>query len=89
MATKLVAAQALSLGLTAEQVVCHGLPIRPSFGAPRQASKADIRSKLGLDTEAATVMLVGGGEGMGKLQETAEALARTYVWPESCCLFCL
>lgn len=79
MATKLVASQALRLGLQAEQIVCHGLPIRPSFSAPKQFSKQDIRARLGLHEDAPTVMLVGGGEGMGKLKEIAKALGQTYV----------
>ena len=58
---------------------CHGLPIRPSFSAPKQFSKQDIRARLGLHEDAPTVMLVGGGEGMGKLKEIAEALGQTYV----------
>jgi len=77
VATNLVAAQAMRLGLKSEQIACHGLPIRPSFSARRQLSKHELRTKLALDTDAPTVMLVGGGEGMGKLQETAEALAQT------------
>ncbi len=79
MATKLVASQALRLGLRVDQIVCHGLPIRPSFSAPKQFSKQDIRARLGLNEDAPTVMLVGGGEGMGKLKEIAEALGQTYV----------
>ena len=54
------------------------LAIRPSFSAPSR-SKRDVRAKLGLDVEAPTVMLVGGGEGMGKLKETAVALSQTCV----------
>jgi len=76
VATNLVAAQALRLGLRSQQIECHGLPVRPSFSAP-VSCKRDLRAKLGLDIEAPTVMLVGGGEGMGKLKETAEALAQT------------
>lgn len=79
MATKLVASQALRLGLRVDQIVCHGLPIRPSFSAPKQFSKQYIRARLGLNEDAPTVMLVGGGEGMGKLKEIAEALGQTYV----------
>lgn len=36
----------------------------------------EIRQQLGMDSAASTVMLIGGGEGMGKLEETAEALAQ-------------
>jgi len=76
VATNLVARQALKLGLNAGQIICHGLPIRPSFSAPKRLSKHALRDKLNLDTSASTVMIVGGGEGMGKLEEIASALAQ-------------
>lgn len=76
VATQLVAAQAMKCGLTAKQLSCFGLPIRPAFsGASRP--KAEVRAQLGMDVDARTVMIVGGGEGMGKLEATAEALAKT------------
>jgi 1,2-diacylglycerol 3-beta-galactosyltransferase len=77
VATSIVASQALRLGLRSDQIVCHGLPIRPSFSAPQSLSKSTLRGKLGLDKAAPTVMIVGGGEGMGKLEETAIALNET------------
>ena len=43
-----------------------------------QANKLALRSKLGLDTHASTVMLIGGGEGMGKIAAITEALSRRY-----------
>mmetsp|Transcript_23633 Transcript_23633/g.57910 ORF Transcript_23633/g.57910 Transcript_23633/m.57910 type:complete len:427 (-) Transcript_23633:761-2041(-) len=76
VATQLVAAQAMKYGLTAKQLACHGLPIRPAFNLPSKP-KSELRRQLGMDVSAATVMLVGGGEGMGKLQATAEALVQT------------
>jgi 1,2-diacylglycerol 3-beta-galactosyltransferase len=75
VATKIVVSQALSLGLRASQIVCHGLPIRPSFSIPA-GSRGYLREKLGLQKDARTVMLIGGGEGMGKITEIAEALSR-------------
>jgi len=76
VATSFVVSQALKLGLNSQQVVCHGLPIRPSFSAPKSLSKQALRDKLSLDRDSPTVMIVGGGEGMGKLEEIAAALAQ-------------
>lgn len=76
VATQLVAAQAMSYGLVANQLACHGLPIRPAFNA-ESLPKVELRRLLQLDLTASTVMLVGGGEGMGKLEATAEALSQT------------
>ena len=58
--------------------MCYGLPIRPAFNLPAKP-KPELRQQLGMDETASTVMLVGGGEGMGKLEATAEALAQTCV----------
>jgi 1,2-diacylglycerol 3-beta-galactosyltransferase len=76
VATQLVAAQAMKYGLSAKQLACYGLPIRPAFNLPAKP-KPELRQQLGMDETASTVMLVGGGEGMGKLEATAEALAQT------------
>ena len=78
VATQLVAAQAMKYGLSAKQLACYGLPIRPAFNLPAKP-KPELRQQLGMDETASTVMLVGGGEGMGKLEATAEALAQTCV----------
>jgi UDP-N-acetylglucosamine:LPS N-acetylglucosamine transferase len=50
-----------------------GLPIRPIFSKPLPARK-QLRKRLGLDPSLPAVLLVGGGEGMGKLEETVAQL---------------
>ena len=77
MATKIVVSQALSLGLKTTQIICHGLPIRPSFSIPA-GTRAYLREKLGMQKDARTVMLIGGGEGMGKITEIAEELWKRF-----------
>lgn len=77
MATKIVVSQALSLGLKTTQIICHGLPIRPSFSIPA-GTRAYLREKLGMQKDARTVMLIGGGEGMGKITEIAEELSKRF-----------
>lgn len=79
VANGVVANQARERNLSDDQIICHGLPIRPAFGTVNaQANKLALRSKLGLDTHASTVMLIGGGEGMGKIAAITEALSRRY-----------
>ncbi|KAG1673872.1 hypothetical protein FOA52_012897 [Chlamydomonas sp. UWO 241] len=66
---------ALNNGLQDEQILMHGLPIRPAFsrGLP---SKKSLKRQLGLiPTTTPAVLLVGGGEGMGKLEETVDEMA--------------
>lgn len=77
VATGLVAAQAMKMGLKTSQIICHGLPIRPSFSTPNQLSREEIRTNLGLERNSKTVMIIGGGEGMGMLENITRSLART------------
>lgn len=75
VANEVVADQARECGLTESQIICHGLPIRPAFSTVDVVNKQQLRQKLGLDPLASTVMLIGGGEGMGKLEVIAKALS--------------
>ncbi|EFJ50227.1 hypothetical protein VOLCADRAFT_58564, partial [Volvox carteri f. nagariensis] len=64
---------ALDNGMAAEQIVMHGLPIRPSFSRPLPPRHA-LRRSLGMSPNLPAVLLVGGGEGMGALEETVAQL---------------
>ncbi|CAL5225228.1 g8016 [Coccomyxa viridis] len=64
---------AMKNGLKEEQITVHGLPIRPAFSR-NLASKQQLRKRLGLDQKLPIVLLVGGGEGMGAIEKTLEAL---------------
>ncbi len=63
---------ALAAGVPAERVRLFGLPIRLQFGQPRLAP-AQARHTLGLE-QRPTVLLLGGGAGMGALEQIAYAL---------------
>ena len=65
-------------GLRDEQICLYGLPIRPAFARPAGEKKA-LRLALGLDAERITALLVGGGEGMGKVGEIARSAAARLV----------
>lgn len=62
------------MGLKDHQIVTHGLPIRPDF-AKSHGSVPALRRRLGMDPSLPAVLLVGGGEGMGKLRQTVRAIA--------------
>jgi 1,2-diacylglycerol 3-beta-galactosyltransferase len=64
-------------GLTASQLVMHGLPIRPAFSKLNQ-SKAKLRQKLKIKKAPNTVLVVGGGDGMGPVEETCVALDKRF-----------
>ncbi len=66
--------QALAAGLAPEKVKVVGLPISLKFARP-QPAKPSLRKELGLRNGLPTVLVVGGGEGMGHLEEVARAIA--------------
>ncbi|KAA8495127.1 Monogalactosyldiacylglycerol synthase, chloroplastic [Porphyridium purpureum] len=70
-----VKAVAFEEGMRSEQVRMFGLPVRPAFWEETR-SVAAIRAHLGLDTHAQTVLIVGGGDGVGGLQAVATAVAQ-------------
>jgi 1,2-diacylglycerol 3-beta-galactosyltransferase len=63
----------IDFGMPPEKIRLLGMPIHPKFCLPTADGTA-TRVKLGLDPDRFTVLLVGGGEGMGKLGEYARAI---------------
>jgi 1,2-diacylglycerol 3-beta-galactosyltransferase len=53
-----------------------GLPISQKFCA-KPGNKAELRAALGWQTDLTTVLVVGGGEGMGPLAEIAKGIANS------------
>jgi 1,2-diacylglycerol 3-beta-galactosyltransferase len=66
---------ALENRIPPEKIQVVGLPIRVTFMAPPQPA-ALARQKLGLQDKF-TVLLMGGGQGLGRVFETAEAIGRS------------
>jgi 1,2-diacylglycerol 3-beta-galactosyltransferase len=64
----------LRAGLRPEQLRLRGLPIRPAFGR-KPRPKAEVRQELGLLPDVPMLLMIGGGEGMGRMGETASAIA--------------
>ena len=62
-------------GVPGEKLRVVGLPVSLKFLA-RGKSKAELRAQLGLAPDKMTVLLIGGGEGMGKLHDIARAIAQ-------------
>lgn len=67
---------ALQAGLRPEQIHLFGLPIRPAFARPSRP-KAELRQALGMDADLPAVLLIGGGEGIGPVEEIAADLGAT------------
>ncbi len=68
--------QVLQYGVPPERVRLLGLPVRLHFGTC-QEEKRVLRSRLGLDPDLWTLLLMGGAEGVGPLFEMARALGES------------
>ncbi|RPI32813.1 MAG: galactosyldiacylglycerol synthase [Chloroflexota bacterium] len=66
--------RAIKCGLNSRQVHVVGLPVANRFCLP-MGDSAELRARLGWPQNQPVILLVGGGDGMGPLQKTAEAIA--------------
>ncbi len=66
-------AKAIEHGIPADKIRVTGLPIRLQFAEPSEPRSA-VRARLGLQPDRRTVLLMGGGQGMGNLGEIARAI---------------
>jgi 1,2-diacylglycerol 3-beta-galactosyltransferase len=65
----------LERGLDPERVHILGMPIDPKFTLPTE-NKQELQKKMGLEPGIPVVLLVGGGEGSGGLQDAVRAISR-------------
>jgi 1,2-diacylglycerol 3-beta-galactosyltransferase len=65
--------RALKYNMPPEKVQVIGLPVADRYCQP-VGSKTTLRAKLGWPLDKPIVLLVGGGEGMGPLAKTAQAI---------------
>ncbi|GAB4524970.1 MAG: glycosyltransferase [Anaerolineae bacterium] len=63
----------LECGLEPDQMRITGLPVHPRFSNFHQ-SKAEARAELGWLPDVPTILMVSGGQGMGPMFETAQAI---------------
>lgn len=73
VASEAAEAQARAAGVRPERIHAFGLPVRPAFARAYPPQPA-LRAELGLDPTLPTVLLVGGGDGVGRVEEIAHAL---------------
>jgi 1,2-diacylglycerol 3-beta-galactosyltransferase len=66
----------IGCGVPPERISVRGLPVARRFteALRRAPSKPAVRARLGLAPEGRVVLLVGGGDGMGPLLDTARAV---------------
>lgn len=66
---------ALKSGMNKSKLIMHGLAIRPKFWKRISMPKNELRKKLGLQEKPKTVMVMGGGDGVGGLSSIAQSIA--------------
>ena len=71
--TEIARSRGLELGIDADKMQVCGLPVAEKFSHLR-SDKAALRKELGWPEAQITLLLIGGGEGMGPLEATAAAL---------------
>jgi 1,2-diacylglycerol 3-beta-galactosyltransferase len=64
---------AVQRGLCKSKLRQYGLPVRPAFAKQRRSAK-ELRRELGLLPGRKTVLLVGGGDGVGNLGAIVDAM---------------
>jgi 1,2-diacylglycerol 3-beta-galactosyltransferase len=62
-------------GLRDDQLRMYGLPVRPVFSQSARP-RAELRAELRLDPKLPTVLLVGGGDGIGRVAVIARAIGK-------------
>ncbi len=71
--TAISRAQAIEHGVPADKIEVTGLPIRLQFAEPLEPRPV-VRARLGLRPDQRTLLLMGGGDGMGNLGEIVRAV---------------
>ena len=70
------ASRLVDLGVAPSRIATLGIPIRREF-AHMDVSAREMRQRLQLDPDLTFLLLMGGGDGAGRLVETARAVARS------------
>jgi len=75
--TEQAARLASGYGVSRDKIDITGLPISRRFAELAGRPKPDVRRNLDLDPDLPTVLLMGGGQGLGRIYPIARALAAT------------
>jgi 1,2-diacylglycerol 3-beta-galactosyltransferase len=70
--------KALACGLSPHKIKVVGLPVSLKFGQV-VGEKSEQKAKLGLKPDLPALLVVGGGEGMGKVLTIARAIAEAHL----------
>lgn len=61
-------------GVAAERVRVYGIPLRPRFTEP--VDRNAIAKNMGLDPDVPTILVMGGGQGLGPIKKIVKSLGK-------------
>lgn len=64
----------IAKGVPPDKIKVYGIPIRPKFAV--QLDKQPIGERLGLDLSVPTVLIMGGGQGLGPIKDVVRSLLK-------------
>jgi processive 1,2-diacylglycerol beta-glucosyltransferase len=64
----------IKAGIPEESIRVFGIPIRMTFA--QKLNKQEVASKLGLDAAVPTVLIMGGGQGLGPIKKVVKSLLK-------------
>ena len=68
----------IKLGASPERIASWGVPMQSEFAFPdggeRKTERQNVNKWLGLEPDAPLILIAGGGEGMGRIEEIATSL---------------
>jgi len=76
--TEIARQRGLSYGLNPDQIRVVGLPVAQRFYQPLESSQS-FRDKMGWPQDLPVILLIGGGDGMGPLAKTAQAISDAHL----------
>jgi 1,2-diacylglycerol 3-beta-galactosyltransferase len=68
------AGRLMDFGITPSRIATLGIPLKPEFDRMALSGR-ETRLKLTLDPDLTTLLLMGGGDGAGRIADTARAIA--------------
>lgn len=72
--TEIAAATAVSYGMSPEKLTVVGQPVQLKF-TQQKGSKAATRQQLGMHPQRPAILIVGGGDGIGRVYDIARTIA--------------
>lgn len=75
-------------GLPDDKLSLHGLPLREPFWTREPRTKSDVRKDLGIAPDYPVALVVGGGDGVGRIAKLAKRIAFELDKPTSLVVVC-